>query len=732
MKIFQNRRPGTSVATIAAITVSVALAVATPAMAQQQDNTGAADDQQPLNLINSVADSGAADQIAGDNKTTLNAAIDLVSSSDTQSVADDADNNSGDIQNNASSPSDDDAATATIANTTTTGASVTLGRRSVSDVGLAAIGVAEQDATQTMLDSLIWRGTPATQADLLLRANAINSQSRILSNVAHQVVARQSVPPTGANANARDLVNARLAWLAKAGRSNDLAVLVQQLPGDDEWLDWKKWLVQHRLVMLEDDEACRTVKYQATQTFEPFWHQTKVICLIVAGDLSAAQFAADILRASGSDDATFFALVNEMLMGVPAADLDPSLFEPLHIVLMDAAHHEIPLAGLAALPTQMAQTAISLRYLSADARMVSAFDALALGLIDAERTAKLWRNISVDADNAELALARHGSQPSALTRSMVWRALDAEKTAARLPLVAAALDIDRADGYANVMIPLYAELIRMALGFGGIETALQEDQSAAAGKIALLLALDNPQSTGLPDSFPTFTYADNAAKLLASLDEPSWRNALLADLNQWHLMPVLEATGMVADSSDWLELVPLTMMEAESVPQAQTISLPPVMLRAIQQSAEKRRVAETILLANRLLAANQLSAINTNDAAVIIAALNDVGQTIVAKGVAREIITAHLLANTGGVDMTVTTGSWVVPKPAQAAAGDLQTTADPDTNDATPAKAQDDAAAPNEADDVSGNMLESNADVNEDATGKPDNSTEPDNGTTNQ
>lgn len=733
MKIFQNRRSGTSVVAIATLTFSLAFSFSASSMAQQ-DDSGVSGGQQPLNLIDQVTDSDVAGQDGRDNQTTLNDAIDLISpdggkSNDLSSVDEKADNQSDIAQNSVSDAADTGA---TIANTTTTGASVTLGRRSVSDVGLAAIGVAEQDVSQTTLDSLIWRGTSATQANQLLRADAVNSRSRILSNLAHQVVARQSVPPTGANANARDLVNARLSWLAKAGRSNELAVFVQQLPEDEEWLDWKKWLVQHRLMMLEDDDACRTVNDQATQTFEPFWHQTKVICLIVAGDLSGAQFSADILKASGSDDAIFFALVNEMLMGTPAADLDPAMFEPLHIVLMDAAHHEIPLEGLAALPTRMAQSAIGLRYLSADARMVSTFNAMALGLIDAQKTAKLWRNIAVNADSAELALARHGSQPSALTRSMVWRALDAEKSASRLPLIAAAMDIDRADGHAHVMISLYAELVRMAMGFDGIETALREDQSGAAGKIALLLALDDAQATGLPDTFPAFTYADSAAKLLDSLDEPSWRNMLLRDLNQWHLMPILEAIGMVPDSTDWLELMPLEATydaNAATVPNAQTTSLSPVMLRAIQQAAEKRRVAETILLANRLLISTPLATINTNDVAVVIASLNDVGQTVVAKGVAREIITAHLLANTGGADMTAATGNWILPKPTLDAGDDAQSNGN--VSEATSFVQQDNTSGSDNAnDDMTQNAVNFDSAAQNDAPAKPDNSTEPDNGTT--
>jgi len=90
--------------------------------------------------------------------------------------------------------------------------SAKIGRRNISDVGLAAIGVG--DTGNSQLDSLIWRGTSARDAVFLLHKSAIASQSKVITELAYEVVARQSVPPSGANNVAADLVEARLAFLA--------------------------------------------------------------------------------------------------------------------------------------------------------------------------------------------------------------------------------------------------------------------------------------------------------------------------------------------------------------------------------------------------------------------------------------------------------------------------------------------------------------------------------------
>ena len=69
------------------------------------------------------------------------------------------------------------------------------------------------------------------------------------------------------------------------------------------------------------------------------------------------------------------------LAATEAQAFDPALVEALHVVLMDAAHHEISLDSLAVLPPQMAQGTVALRYLGTDARLVSTFDGLTKGPI---------------------------------------------------------------------------------------------------------------------------------------------------------------------------------------------------------------------------------------------------------------------------------------------------------------------------------------------------------------
>lgn len=513
---------------------------------------------------------------------------------------------------------------------TSSAPSVKLQRRAAPDFGVAAIGVESGHE----LNATIWRDTPAERAAMLLDNDIVKGSSPSLSALAHDVVAQRAVPPVGGEMISDALVTARLEWLAAAGRSQTLERIVNQLPNDPPWLGWKQWLVETQLMSRRDEDACRTVTYQVSRTFEPFWHKAKVICSAAMGDMAGAQFAADILTAMGVNDPVFSALVTQLLTDAGPGPIDPSLLEPLHIVLMDAAHDAVGMDGLAALSDGSIETAVALRYLDADARLVSTWRALDRGLVDHGKAAKLWRSAKFAPDVAAMALARHQSQPSPLTRALMWRALDHEKSVARLPLIAKAMDADIASGAGLMMAPLYAELSREGLGFDGAADVLAAD-TALAARMAMLIGvgddgaipspLDNDRSNAVRDLLLGVSNGDADLRHLGALD-------------LWHLLPLLASDNMDVTEASWLDLAMPVAAPATY------LSASPLILRALEEAAADRRVAETVLLAHRIVGDLDLAAIHPADVARIGAALRQVGQPAAASAFAGEVVTAHILS----------------------------------------------------------------------------------------
>jgi len=452
------------------------------------------------------------------------------------------------------------------------------------------------------------------------------------------VVAKQSVPPSGANLVAGELVAARLAWLARAGRSHDLAVLANQLPDSPRWASWKRWLVEHELMMRNDAVACGIVDAQVAATMEPFWHKANVICHAVKGNVAGARFAADILAANGVEDPVFFALTNEMLTGVPAENIDPNTLDTMHIVLMDVVNRSIPLESLAVLPSQMAQSVVQLKFLGADARMVSTFDGLSRGLIDHNQVSKLWRNAGPVDGDPQLALAQLDGEATALTTAMAWRAIDADTSPQRLARIAAAMGAEIADGNGALMLPLYAELIADEISDANAAADMRFNEDGVAPKISMLLAIAKPDDITLIEGFTDNDDALRAANLMKMIDRGELQAGVVRELDMWPLVPVLQAAGAVMPDQDWLVLA-----KDAALTQRPFISLSPIVLAAVTHAADNRRVAETILLTNWLLQTGPLETINPEDLAKLVTALRNIGQEDVAKALSKEILRAHLL-----------------------------------------------------------------------------------------
>ena len=597
-----------------------------PAVAQR------ADSDQPLNLIGDAAISDPANAAPETDQQPAKANAD-----GDQTVANDADQGAVPAADNS------------LADTSAAYAQVNLGRRKISEVGLAAIGVGDGDANDRSLDSMIWRGTSASDAVFLLEKAAVVSHSQALTNLSYRVVAKQSVPPSGANLVAGELVAARLAWLARAGRSHDLAVLANQLPDSPRWASWKRWLVEHELMMRNDAVACGIVDAQVAATMEPFWHKANVICHAVKGNVAGARFAADILAANGVKDPVFFALTNEMLTGVPAENIDPNALDTMHIVLMDVVNRSIPLESLAVLPSQMAQSVVRLKFLGADARMVSTFDGLSRGLIDHNQVSKLWRNAGPVDGDPQLALAQLDGEATALTTAMAWRAIDADTSPQRLARIAAAMGAEIADGNGALMLPLYAELIADEISDANAAADMRFNEDGVAPKISMLLAIAKPDDIALIEGFTDNDDALRAAKLMKMIDRGAVQSGVVNELDMWPLVPVLQAAGAVMPDQDWLVLA-----KDAALTQQPFISLSPIVLAAVTQAADNRRVAETILLTNWLLQTGPLETINPKDMAKLVTALRSIGQEDVAKALSKEILRAHLLSRfaVGRVDGT--------------------------------------------------------------------------------
>ena len=521
-----------------------------------------------------------------------------------------------------------------------------IGRRSVSKISLASVGLKRPATLSPDLNALIWSDSDAEQALYLLRNVPALGSAPILNKLVFEIVSIATVPPKGAGPVAEELVSARLNWLAAAGQSDALAEIVRMLPEDDKWADWKRWQVEYDLIRQADATACRDAEKKAQSTLDDFWHQSRIICALLAGDANKARFAADILKVSGGEDANFFQLVDKLLGRTDVLSLDLTTLDSVDLVLMDAAREQISLAAFEQIPPSMIQAASNFRYLAADAALKTSFMLFERGLQERAPTEQIWRALLEAPMPTEAALATldgldaagyTDAQHDALASASLWVSLALRNEADTSQLIQRAFQTELRSGRPELLAELYASLIRQRFRDAeDIDTELQKD-------FALLLALSGTEEP-LPAALTA--QADFTASLgaiLAAANGAAWQAQSLDEANAWALLPILRAQQSAAPQNDWTVI----LAEGAGIP-AKSNSLvyhrlsPPHLL-ALCELAEAGNIAETALLASMLVQPVTLGWIDPDDSAQIIKALHKVGLPRVAGQFAEEVVKAHLL-----------------------------------------------------------------------------------------
>lgn len=530
-----------------------------------------------------------------------------------------------------------------------------VGRRSISKIGLASIGLNQGHSADSVINSLIWSDSDAEQALALVTATPARGSSAALSALTTAITVQTAVPPKNAGPLAEQLVNARLDWLARSGQSDKLSQIVRLLPLDEEWSDWKRWQIEYDLVRRADQAACVDAERFAQQTLEPFWHKARVICALLDGQQGAASFAADILRASGEQDENFFQLVDKLLGRSSSLSLDVDNLSLLHLILMDAAHEQISMAAFENLPASMIQAASSFRYLAPDAALNTSYQMLDRGLQGSGETEQVWRALLSAPVAAEAALAslenaqadgRSALRQNGLESAFLWVGLVNRQGEDTDMLIRRALQQETATGRIDLLLDLYASLIRQRLEITEAATLSEE----LASDYAVILALAAP-SQPLPSVLePSSAKADDIRALLSARPAAQWDADLFARLDCWALLPVFEARGLTPPSRDWVAQLAVQASQPQTGPVASAYRLSAPALLALEQAAAAGRVGEAAFIAARLMQPVTLGWVAPQDSARVLVALQHVGLDEAATALADELIRSYLLRHHFALD----------------------------------------------------------------------------------
>ena len=520
-----------------------------------------------------------------------------------------------------------------------------IGLRSVSNIGLASIGLQQGDAP-AQLNSFIWRQSETANIIPLILATPSYGSSQTLSTLSRQIMVQPAVPPLNAQQDINALVSARLEWLAGAGQSDSLSALVRKLPDDEDWNDWKRWQVQYDLMRRADDTACDEASRRSAETLDGFWHKANIICLLLSGQNAPASFAADVLNASGDDDDNFFQLVDKLLGRRTEISLDMNDLSLVHLMLMDAAHETISLDALDNMPSSMIQALPSFRYLDADASVTVSYRLYERGLQSSSDTEQIWRSLKTAPVPAEAALSelRTVVLPAAGMRSshgssspFLWVALVNRTELSADSLVRAALEAEASTGRLSLLLPLYDSLVRHRVKMGNAGTL----DSATAELYAFVMQAHDPAQelpAGLSDQAGVAEYL---SQILNVASGDVWDADALEGLDLWHVLPLLDALDVQRPEEEWLARASNTVATSLTLGRPY-LSVPADRMLALEEASRSGRVGETILLIAHLVQGAHLGYIRPEDGAVMIQALNMIGLEDAARNFGRELIIGQL------------------------------------------------------------------------------------------
>jgi len=520
-----------------------------------------------------------------------------------------------------------------------------IGLRSVSNIGLASIGLQQVDAP-AQLNSFIWRQSETANIIPLILATPSYGSSQTLTTLSRQIMVQPAVPPLNAQQDINTLVSARLEWLAGAGQSDSLSALVRKLPDDEDWNDWKRWQVQYDLMRRADDTACNEASRWSAETLDGFWHKANIICLLLSGQNAPASFAADVLNASGDDDDNFFQLVDKLLGRRTEISLDMNDLSLVHLMLMDAAHETISLDALDNMPSSMIQALPSFRYLDADASVTVSYRLYERGLQSSSDTEQIWRSLKTAPVPAEAALSELSTVvlPAAGMRSshgssspFLWVALVNRTELSADSLVRAALEAEASTGRLSLLLPLYDSLVRHRVKMGNAGTL----DSATAELYAFVMQAHDPAQelpAGLSDQAGVAEYL---SQILNVASGDVWDADALEGLDLWHVLPLLDALDVQRPEEEWLARASDTVATSLTLGRPY-LSVPADRMLALEEASRSGRVGETILLIAHLVQGAHLGYIRPEDGAVMIQALNMIGLEDAARNFGRELIIGQL------------------------------------------------------------------------------------------
>ena len=257
------------------------------------------------------------------------------------------------------------------------------------------------------------------------------------------------------------LIRIRVGKLMTMGFLEDALALLEAAEGSLEREPvLEKTVLEARLLLNDLGGACEIVRDQQDHLGEAYWQKRLVLCQLLDGNATAAQFGATLLQDTGNDDPLFFALVGRVAEGRDLPLPEEAEFNGLHLALMWLAKTPLPKHLLqSATPAQLRSIAEN-THTALNIRLEAAESAARVGAIPTEMLAEIYKSVDFSSEELLRPISIAEESYNARGRALLYQAASIESVPETKALVIRkALELARANGVYPLSVDVHATQI---------------------------------------------------------------------------------------------------------------------------------------------------------------------------------------------------------------------------------------------------------------------------------
>ena len=310
----------------------------------------------------------------------------------------------------------------------------------------------------------MWNGTSHSKAILLLKNLPSILYSRGLQNLQKKLLLTRATSPLAEeNENKNSILKLRQQTLFRSGKLNYFKKIQQNIPRSHDDEELAQLAVNVFFLTNNLGAACDLIKYWFDKSQTTFWQKSLIFCDAINGLRDNVDFGMKLLTETQErEDTKFVSLVNAINtnLDIPPTEQITDLL-PRDVAMLRFAKQVLPKPNPGALPLWLYDIYINDPSTTQENRLTLANRAFQLGLLTAEKLAKLYETASLPQDDIATAVTLTDAGDTLIPDALLYRlVLSQETDFGKAQAIDKALSFAARNGSILEMAELYKNVIK--------------------------------------------------------------------------------------------------------------------------------------------------------------------------------------------------------------------------------------------------------------------------------